>query len=129
MVKLYLTWFCLNGLFIYGVRFSQLNGIRVLPQVVAMVRKFKRVDRSIVGAFSTLTTNRLRERAPELQRIFSARETLALYLGFLFGLLPFMVLLCVFLRCFKIELIIIICITKVFILFCRVFRATILRYF
>jgi hypothetical protein len=61
-------------------------------QVIALVRQYKRQDRTIIGAFADWTGQQIRERAPDIPRIFSAKETLLIYLKYFLGLLPFFAL-------------------------------------
>jgi hypothetical protein len=52
------------------------------------VRRHERQDRTIVGAFADWTGQQLRERAPDIPRIFSAKESLLIYLKYFTGASP-----------------------------------------
>jgi Uma2 family endonuclease len=52
------------------------------------VRRHERQDRTIVGAFADWTGQQLRERAPDIPRIFSAKESLLIYLKYFTGAIP-----------------------------------------
>ncbi len=57
-------------------------------QVIDLVRRHERQDRTIVGAFADWTGQQLRERAPDIPRIFSAKESLLIYLKYFTGANP-----------------------------------------
>ena len=58
---------------------------RPTRQVIDLVRRHERQDRTIVGAFADWTGQQLRQRAPDIPRIFSAKESLLIYLKYFTG--------------------------------------------
>jgi hypothetical protein len=58
-----------------------------LFQVLALIRKYNRTDRTIVGAFSDWTAHEIQERGPDINRIFSGWESVKIYLLYFVGTL------------------------------------------
>ncbi len=63
--------------------------IDLVDKVIGLVRKHNRQDRTILGSFADWTSQQIRERAPDIPRILSGKESALLYLAFFFGALPF----------------------------------------